>query len=213
MAGIVVTPICLVPGTRQNIESNLQRSKMLAGMIEHDARPLAECCRELRACKAWETYFDDEPRTWERMCREFIGYEAEFIAEIEAGVSVLESRGRVGPISSKEACDAAAMARDENFKPLLDGPGPATKEEKAIAYNVRNSDYGNEASYLVRRMKRDAPDIAAALGRGEYKSARSAAIAAGIVKVPTRLQVAQKAFNKLTACERRKFFEWLKESD
>jgi hypothetical protein len=54
-------------------------------------------------------------------------------------------------------------------------------------------DYGNSASYLVRRIKRDNPAVAQALARGEYKSARAAGIAAGIVKVPTALEVVQKA--------------------
>jgi hypothetical protein len=51
-------------------------------------------------------------------------------------------------------------------------------------------DRGNTASYLVRRLKRDNPDVAQALARGEYKSARAAGIATGIVKVPTALEVA-----------------------
>jgi hypothetical protein len=33
----------------------------------------------------------------------------------------------------------------------------------------------NSAERIVRRLKRDRPDIAIALGRGEYKSARAAA--------------------------------------
>ncbi len=39
--------------------------------------------------------------------------------------------------------------------------------------------------YLVRRLKRDFPEIAEALARGEYPSARAAAIAAGIIRKPT----------------------------
>jgi hypothetical protein len=35
--------------------------------------------------------------------------------------------------------------------------------------------------------------------------------AAGIVKVPTRLEVAKKAFEKLTAAERKRFLDWCKE--
>jgi hypothetical protein len=39
-------------------------------------------------------------------------------------------------------------------------------------------------------------------------SAHAAAIAAGIVKVPAALEVAQKAYRKMTAAERRKFLTW-----
>jgi hypothetical protein len=49
--------------------------------------------------------------------------------------------------------------------------------------------YGTSQEYLVRRLKRDAPDIAEALGRGEYPSARAAAKAAGIIKELTPLDL------------------------
>jgi hypothetical protein len=55
------------------------------------------------------------------------------------------------------------------------------------------------------------PDIAEALARGEYKSARAAGIAAGIVNVPTPLQTAQKAFSKLSRREREQFLDWLEQ--
>jgi hypothetical protein len=51
--------------------------------------------------------------------------------------------------------------------------------------NVTSNERGNQAAYLVRRLKRDAPAIAEALARGEYPSARAAAIAAGLPIRPT----------------------------
>jgi hypothetical protein len=44
--------------------------------------------------------------------------------------------------------------------------------------------YGNSALYLVRRLKRDAPEVCARLAKGELPSARAAAIEAGIIHVP-----------------------------
>jgi hypothetical protein len=41
---------------------------------------------------------------------------------------------------------------------------------------------GNNSDYLVRRLKRDAPEIAKRLAKGEFPSVRAAAIEAGIVK-------------------------------
>ncbi len=52
---------------------------------------------------------------------------------------------------------------------------------------------GNKAEYLVRRLKRDAPHIAEAVGRGEYPSAWAAAKAAGIMKDQTPLERVQAA--------------------
>ena len=50
------------------------------------------------------------------------------------------------------------------------------------------------AAYLQARLRRDAPEVADALERGEFKSARAAAIEAGIIKpVPTVRLVADMA--------------------
>jgi hypothetical protein len=40
---------------------------------------------------------------------------------------------------------------------------------------------GDNAAYLQARLRRDAPEVADALERGEIKSARAAAIEAGII--------------------------------
>lgn len=50
--------------------------------------------------------------------------------------------------------------------------------------------WGTSEEYVVRRLNRDAPDLAAALARGEFPSARAAGIAAGFVKPsPPSLQL------------------------
>lgn len=66
---------------------------------------------------------------------------------------------------------------------------------------------GENISYLVRRLRRDAPEIADALERGEYPSARQAAIAAGILKVPTPLDILRAAWRKASKEERDQFIE------
>ena len=64
---------------------------------------------------------------------------------------------------------------------------------------------GETASYLVRRLKRDAPDVADALARGEYRSARAAGIAAGIVKVPSTLHKLLSLWSRASQDERDAF--------
>jgi hypothetical protein len=59
------------------------------------------------------------------------------------------------------------------------------------------SDRGTSAEYLRRRLKRDAPALWEQVASGE-KSARSAAIEAGIVKVKTPVEVATASLAKLT---------------
>lgn len=52
--------------------------------------------------------------------------------------------------------------------------------------NVRPSSHGNSQAYLLRRLARDAPEILERVKAGEFKSARAAAIEAGIIRpVPT----------------------------
>lgn len=57
-----------------------------------------------------------------------------------------------------------------------------------------NLEIGRGTAYLQARLRRDAPEVADALERGEFKSARAAAIEAGIIKpVPTVRLVADMA--------------------
>lgn len=57
---------------------------------------------------------------------------------------------------------------------------------------------GNDSSYLTRRLKRDHPEIAEALAKGEFKSVRAAAIEAGIVRQKTPEDVIFREFGKLS---------------
>ena len=53
-----------------------------------------------------------------------------------------------------------------------------------------SSSWGTSEEYVVRRLKRDAPELAVALARGDFPSARAAGIAAGFIKPsPPSLQL------------------------
>jgi hypothetical protein len=64
---------------------------------------------------------------------------------------------------------------------------------------------GNTQAYLVRRLKRDAPAIAADLAAGKYRSARAAAKAAGIIHDPTPLETLHRIWRKVSPEDRAKF--------
>jgi hypothetical protein len=66
---------------------------------------------------------------------------------------------------------------------------------------------GNRAEYLVRRLKRDAPEIARQLADGTFRSARAAALAAGIINRPTALDRLRQAWRRATPEERRGFLQ------
>jgi hypothetical protein len=80
-------------------------------------------------------------------------------------------------------------------KPVLGPPPEAglanpSGKKKDLGYNGNVGSRGNSEEYVVRRLKRDAPDLAEALARGEFDSARAAGIAAGFVKPsPPSLQL------------------------
>lgn len=82
---------------------------------------------------------------------------------------------------------------DENLDPLVGsipklGPPPETGlanpsgKKKDLGYHSNVGQRGNNEEYVVRRLKRDAPELAEALARGEFPSARAAGIAAGFIK-------------------------------
>jgi hypothetical protein len=101
-------------------------------------------------------------------------------------------------------------ARAKNPKTLLDGPGPATKEEKANGDSSTNRPKRGTtgADYLTARIARDHPDILKRMKAGEFKSVRQAAIAAGIVKVPTHLKLTKRHWSKISQAEQDEFWEW-----
>lgn len=68
--------------------------------------------------------------------------------------------------------------------------------------DVTFSQKGNSAAYLAARIKRDAPEIAAAVERGEYRSMRAAAKAAGIIREKTRVEKLKTLWNAATPEER-----------
>jgi len=82
---------------------------------------------------------------------------------------------------------------DQGLDPLVGsipklGPPPEaglanpSGKKKDLGYHSNVGQRGNNEEYVVRRLKRDAPNLAEALTRGEFPSARAAGIAAGFVK-------------------------------
>ena len=85
---------------------------------------------------------------------------------------------------------------DERLDPLIgsvpdlgDAPkegmqtvNPFGRRGKELGYRDNVVHRGTSEEYVVRRLKRDAPELAGALARGEFPSARAAGIAAGFIK-------------------------------
>lgn len=61
------------------------------------------------------------------------------------------------------------------------------------------------AAYFRRRLKRDHPAIFADLEEGRYRSTRAAAAAAGLIRLPSRLDALKREWSKASTSERAEF--------
>jgi len=199
----VVVPKVTIPGSAEWLKWHLDGVRQGALQIAADSRPFIHSVRELQEHKAWELYFDNEPKTWERFCAEAIKAEPAFVAIIDEGVKVLEERKHQGPITERQAIEAAKSAKALPRNGEV-GNGRSSPSD-------RRATYGETSSYLAARIARDRPDILEEMKAGKYRSVRAAAIDAGIITVPTNLQNAQKAFSKLSKDDRETFLIWVSE--
>lgn len=91
--------------------------------------------------------------------------------------------GSLDPLVGSASVLGAAIA------PGMPSPNPSGKK-KDQGYHNNVGQRGTSPEYVASRLKRDAPEIAEALARGEFPSARAAGIAAGFIKPsPPSLQL------------------------
>ena len=163
-------------------------------MAIEDARLLAEAMAE------WKPYHAIISDSWDDFCVTFTGHPADVIDQLCKAVVANPSQKVTLPPPAMVMADA----------PVLAEPRRPTKEEQADKGVVNTVIRGStNATYLAARLKRDNPEIAAAVSRGEFKSMRQAAIAAGIVREKTRLEKIQTLFSGATADEKREIREWV----
>ena len=167
---------CTTPGTDAWLKSSIKFAGDVIRLIDRDATHFFRKSQELIKHKAWELYFKDDPKTWERFLKEALGVrDVEDTLEVLRGVEYALELGVTGEIP-------ATLARKQ-----LGKHGRPTKEEQENKGANRHviSRGENHAEYLTARIGRDRPDILERLDNREFKSVREAAIEAGIVK-PTK---------------------------
>ena len=161
--------------------------------LEIDAGFFARMVEEVQKFKAWRVVGFT---TFEDFCREKLGKTLDEVSEIVAGVKRLQARGIEKPTLKEVLAEAPEM------------PGQRKRTDLEPRANSTKLDRGStHVSYLAARLKRDHPEICKRIDAGEFKSVRQAAIAAGIVKVPTAMEVALKAFAKLSTKEKATFIQ------
>ena len=108
-------------------------------------------------------------------------------AVVQWAVEGLHKLDTTQPVPLKAAVEAGQRAAQvmEQAPELPRNGEVGNGREKSSFDIVKATPGGNEATYLSARLKRDHPEIAAKVLRGEYRSIRAAALDAGIIK-PTR---------------------------
>jgi hypothetical protein len=80
------------------------------------------------------------------------------------------------------------------------GPGRGHKTDSNTTGFI-----GRGSAYLIGRLKRDAPEFAKRLAAGEFRSARAAALAAGIITETSQLTVLRRAWKRASPNDRSTF--------
>jgi hypothetical protein len=161
----------------------------------HDCRKFAGLARRARLDELHMKF----GLSWEDFCAQQLDHPH---TEVEAILLGVEALGEDIPIP-------AEMAKRVGYRLMKRG---RPKKGQGKPDNIRIN-YGTDALYLTARLDRDHPEILDAYERGEYKSVRQAAIAAGLLKTRTRVERILRQLQQCTADERRRVAAWLAEGD
>lgn len=174
----------------------MRRMDMVVGSPEW-ARSTTEYAKDIwqsagRSAERWQRIVDEMEtgRAW--VALGYPSLDALLVAEI--GVTTQQSI-EVVTAAARQQGPLAANGAIGNGRSSLD--------------IVKPTQGGNDSTYLARRLLRDAPDIFAALERGEYRSVHAAAKAAGIIRQKSRLEQLQVLWGKASEDERQAFHAWL----
>ncbi|SDR49890.1 hypothetical protein SAMN05519103_04013 [Rhizobiales bacterium GAS113] len=122
--------------------------------------------------------------------------------------------------STREWLALLSEAELDQFESLLDaielGPAEADGSKKVKGTGTQEPlkkvepPKKRDSAYFRGRLKRDRPKIYADLVAGHYKSVRQASAAAGLIKLPSRIDALKREWTGATWAERRAFFRWAK---
>lgn len=155
----------------------LSRREDIRSTMHADIRFMLKTAHEVLQHEAWSVL-------GHATFRDYV--EFEFDIDFDGFTGLVEAAKHIGyrdPIPFQHAEEIArrikaGVARAEPLAPVGRPSGEAVKGDVVTINNK-----GNAADYLLRRLARDNPDQLAAYERGEHRSVRQAAIAAGIVRV------------------------------
>ena len=117
----------------------------------------------------WRKYHPEAFEDWETLCKRYVQQPPEWVDWLIAGVRATSEK-----VTKADELVAAALKTHGG-----DRRSEQAKQDQGD--NVTLKSRGNDAAYLKARLRRDHPEIAEALERGEHRSARAAAMEAGII--------------------------------
>lgn len=145
--------------------------------------------------RPWEIWPEGNPfQTPDDYCLAVTGHSWEFLVGMVAAFA-----GEDDEISTEAM--RAELARSQ----VEHRPQGAHHANSKMRVGSTNRDY------LLRRLARDHPEILARYERGEFKSVRAAAIAAGIIKPTTLFDQFRKVVAKMSIVDRRKGLRFLEQ--
>jgi len=216
-------PLDQVPedGRARVVEKKIWR---LRSLFETDLRKAFEYLDDLRTHEAWKYIREpDMERLVENRCR----VSSEFVEQLRSGYASLIAAGHTGKVTATQA--AAAAFAEDNTKTVRQvaaevgcsvGLAHAAKvfsETDSLPIKLNTASDESAATglstatiYRQRRLKADHPELWAEVEAGT-KSTHAAAIAAGIVKVPSVLDQLRKLWAKASEADRRTFMEEAKD--
>ena len=138
----------------------------------------------------WRKYHPEVFEDWETLCKRYVQQPPEWVDWLIAGVRATSDK-----VTKADELVAAALKTHGG-----DRRSEQAKQDQGDQITLKRGTTG--ADYIKARLRRDHPEIADQLEQGEFRSARAAAIAAGIIQgiPPVQLKdpapTAQKLFAK-----------------
>jgi len=136
--------------------------------------------------EVWRKYHPEVFADWETLCWTYVQQPPEWVDWLIKGVTATSDT----VTNADELVAAAQVAAAQPFAPAR---RPTTAEAKEKVDNVHlkpaSQLNSNSQERILRRLARDAPDILKRVKTGEIKSARAAAIEAGIITPFPSLQL------------------------
>ena len=169
----------------------------LRSLFETDLRKAFEYLDDLRTHQAWKYLREpDMERLVENRCR----ISPAFVQQLRDGYASLVAVGHAGTVTADDVRRHQAETARMQAETVVQGRHVANG-------NMRTSKGSNQSAYLLRRLARLGGDWLDRYEAGEFASVRQAAIAAGIVKVPSVLDQLRKLWAKASDADRRTFMD------